>query len=494
MTPLPQIERLAARVVTKVITLPAVAASRQRVASHLAKRPNHCAVNSLIRWGFYVFIFSLLFEWPDRPIPMEIPTLIGFIYIAFTFLQPKVCYRRFPIELGFYVVYLCYFALLCGFVTRQADSIKLFTLMVQIFFLMWSGYNLMRYDRIKKTALATLVISCTALSAMQVLGIATTDSYDYYTGSRSSVLGQNPNNMANNISLGLVALVGFAFGRNKSLFLVKYVAAPLAIIMIGAIFHTGSRGALIAFGVGFAAFAIRGKTLWAKAKSLIMVLAILGGLVLAALQMPSLVLRYTRTIYENNMAGRERIFPAAWDMIKEKPLIGWGPIDYMYELGKRVRIIKDPITHERSGSNKGATDTHNMFLGSLTSTGLFGTVPLFIYVVLCMLAAWRARHGSEGALPLVMVFTVTLINMSGNWIASKLDWLMMTYALASAGSLLAVSLRPPAAMPTSPSRSLPARPALAYANNRRRFDGAGMAINIHQQRGVHVGFDALKSK
>src|SRR5215813_15169909 len=193
MTPSLQIERPAARVVTKVITLPGADASRRHVAGIRAKGPNHRAVNPLVRCAFYVFIFSLLFEWPDRPIPMEIPTLIGFIYLAFTLLQPKVCYRRVPKELCFFAVYICYFALLCGFVTRQGDAIKMLTLMVQIFFLMWSGYNLMRYERIMKTALMTLVISCSAISVMQLLGVAATQ-WEFYDGSRTSVLGQNPNN------------------------------------------------------------------------------------------------------------------------------------------------------------------------------------------------------------------------------------------------------------------------------------------------------------
>src|SRR5262245_35508490 len=216
MTPLPQIERLAASVVTKVITLPGAGAGRRPVAGNWAKSPNYRAVNPLVRCAFYVFIFSLLFEWPDRPIPMEIPTLIGFIYLTFTLLQPKVCYRRVPKELCFYALYLCYFALLCCFVRRQSDAIKMLTLMVQIFFLVWSGYNLMRYERIMKMTLITLVMACSALSVMQLLGVAATSIEDFYDGTRTSVLGQNPNNMANNISLGLVALMGFAFGRNKT--------------------------------------------------------------------------------------------------------------------------------------------------------------------------------------------------------------------------------------------------------------------------------------
>jgi O-antigen ligase len=484
MTPSPQIERPAERVATKLITLPGSVASRRHVKGHLAKRPNYRAVHPLVRCAFYVFVFSLLFEWPDRPIPMEAPTLIAAIYLAFTLLQPRVCYRRFPIELGFYAVYLCYFALLCCFVNRQGDAIKQLTLMVQVFFLMWSGYNLMRYERIRKTALVTLVISCSVISLMQLSGVATTDWYESGAGLRRAVLGQNPNNMANNISLGLVALVGFVFGRNKTSPRAKYVSAPLAVIMAGAIFYTSSRGALLALGVGFAAFAIRGKTLWDKAKSLIVVLAALGVLVLAVMHMPALASRYKRSIYENNMAGREKIFPAAWEMFKEKPLIGWGPIDNMYQLGKRVQIFKDPTLYKKSDSNKGMMDTHNMFLDVLTSTGLFGAAPLFIYVILCMAAAWRAHRGPEGALPLVMIVTVIVINMSGNWIASKLDWLMMADALAGSSFLLAVSHRPSVAKLTSPPRPLPAAPASAYVNNRGRVGRAGSATNASQQRSL----------
>jgi O-antigen ligase len=484
MTTSSQIERPVARVATKVITIPGAAASRRQVKGRLAKRPNYRAVHPLVRCAFYVFVFSLLFEWPDRPIPMEAPTLIAAVYLAFTLLQPRVCYRRFPIELGFYALYLCYFAILCGFVNRQGDAIKQLTLMVQVFFLMWSGYNLMRYERIRKTVLVTLVISCSVISLMQLLGVATTDWYESGAGQRRAVLGQNPNNMANNISLGLVALVGFVFGHNKTSPRAKYVAAPLAVIMAGAIFYTSSRGALLALGAGFAAFAIRGKTLWDKAKSLVIVLTVLGVLVFAVMHAPALASRYKRSIYENNMAGREKIFPAAWDMFKERPFIGWGPIDNMYQLGKRVQIFKDPTLFKKSDSNRGMMDTHNMFLDVLTSTGLFGAAPLFIYVILCMMAAWRAHRGPEGALPLVMVITVIVINMSGNWIASKLDWLMMAYALASAGLLLAVSHRPSVAGLTSPPRPLPATPASAHVNNRRQVGRAGSATNARRQRSL----------
>src|SRR5262249_27993869 len=123
MTPSPQIERLTCRVATNTAPLPG-AAPRRQVPGQRATGTNHRAVNPLVRGAFYVFIFSLLFEWPDRPIPMEIPTLIGFIYLAFTLLQPKVCYRQLPKEFCFFAAYVLFFSLLCGFVRHQDDAIR----------------------------------------------------------------------------------------------------------------------------------------------------------------------------------------------------------------------------------------------------------------------------------------------------------------------------------------------------------------------------------
>jgi hypothetical protein len=81
-----------------------------------------------------------------------------------------------------------------------------------------------------------------------------------------------------------------------------------------------------------------------------------------------------------------------------------------------------------------------------------------------------------------MVITVILINMSGNWIASKLDWLMMACALASANLLHAVRPRPAAANPTSPPRYLQATPAPAHVTQ-GQVGEAGSAAYPDQQRG-----------
>jgi O-antigen ligase len=418
---------------------------------------NHSAINPIICWTFYFFIFSLPWEWPERPIPFEIPTLIGFIYIGVTLLQPGICYRRPPIAIRLYAVYICIVIAFCIPIKHTDDAIKFVVLLIQIFLLMWTGYNLMRYEQIAKRALWALALSCSLISLLQVMRIGTTEIYDYYVGSRHSVLGQNPNNLANNISLGMAAVIGIIFSQNSSrkrsliLSWLRYILLLLPALMITAILDTGSRGAILAFGLGFTAFAVRGGSLSTKIKSILVVLVVLAGLVAAIMQSPAMVSRFKRSMDENNMSGREDIFPTAWSMFKERPLAGWGPVDNMYELGRRIHYVKDLNRYKHSLSQRGAQDTHNMYLEILTSIGLIGAIPLFTSLILCIVAGWQARRGIQGSLPLAMVLMVLLINASGNWVASKLDFLLLAYALAGANQLVSVRPRPRAVRP-QPSR------------------------------------------
>ena len=126
-----------------------------------------------------------------------------------------------------------------------------------------------------------------------------------------------------------------------------------------------------------------------------------------------------------------------------------------------------------------------MFLDALTSTGLFGTVPLLICVILCMLAAWRARRGSQGLADCHGYVTVILINIGGNWVASKLDWLMMAYAPWPAPASACCKTRPVGA-------NQHRRPYLcARRRRRRRQYRARLAKQVrrptHQQRSYDDG-------
>jgi O-antigen ligase len=120
------------------------------------------------------------------------------------------------------------------------------------------------------------------------------------------------------------------------------------------------------------------------------------------------------------MAGREQLYPALWQMFQEKPVLGWGPVNNTFELAARIGERERP-----------ARAAHNIVLELLTATGLVGAIPFLIGAWLCVRDAWRARRGPHAVLPLALCCSVFLSNMSGDWIAGKLIWVVLAYAYAS---------------------------------------------------------------
>jgi len=149
-------------------------------------------------------------------------------------------------------------------------------------------------------------------------------------------------------------------------------------------------------------------------------LLLLGFFFLAALQSDVMRSRFEETFEEGDVARREQIYPTAWRMFQEKPLLGWGPITSTYELGMRLGHPEEETKNP-----------HNLILFGLVSTGLLGSAPLFIGIGFAMLTAWKTRNGPHGILPLAMIVAVLVANMSGLWLFNKLHWLVMAYSLAS---------------------------------------------------------------
>src|SRR5439155_26549292 len=130
----------------------------------------------------------------------------------------------------------------------------------------------------------------------------------------------------------------------------------------------------------------------------------------------------------------------------------------------------------------------------LSSTGLAGTIPLLAGLGLCCAGAWRARRGSHGILPLALLLVVLAANMSGNWIASKLLWLVLAYGLASMRyrGKDASGLPPPAAVLAS--RPTPGPPDRAFRGKlctSRAKSGVGASHASHARAlGRHICADA----
>ena len=165
---------------------------------------------------------------------------------------------------------------------------------------------------------------------------------------------------------------------------------------------------------------LQGRTAWHRIRSVLVGCVALGLLVFAVSQSEMMRSRFEAAAMEGSLAGRERIYPAVFAMIGERPLLGWGPIENTYEIARRI----DDQVREARGP-------HNLVLELLSATGVLGMIPFLVGLWLCVRAGWRARHGPLQMLPFALLAAVLTGTISGTWIAAKILWLVLAIALAT---------------------------------------------------------------
>jgi O-antigen ligase len=385
------------------------------------------AVKPVVRWAFYLFVASLPFETIKLGVPVEVTMVTGALFILSTVLQLGLFYRWPSGGFWCFVSYLYICAVMAVLETTHWTEVAWELLvLIQLVIFCWISYCLMRYDQIAKTALFILAGSCAALAALQIVGITAKANDVGAKVERVTALDFNPNDIAGILGIGLLALLGLTYGQDRSILQPRYVAWPIFALVGISIVQTGSRGGLLALGVGMMVFVLRRGTIWSKLRNACCVLLLIGFFAFISLESETTRARFQRTFEEGNLARREEIYPNALQMFQEKPLLGWGNVGYTHELGSRLGHLDEPTKN-----------AHNLILHALASTGILGAIPLFAGIGFAVRGAWQSRRGSQGILPLAMIIAVLSVNMSGLWLYKKLHWLVMAYALASGSRVVA---------------------------------------------------------
>jgi O-antigen ligase len=304
----------------------------------------------------------------------------------------------------------------------------MFLFLVQALLVAWTTFNLMQDDRLARKALWCFVAACVVRTMLPMLGLAEHSAYvESATGAeRVTAFGQDPNYSAMLLSAALLITIGLTHGPNGRSLRWRLAAWGLAGFFAMAIVNTGSRGGLLALVGGLGTIALsRARNPLERARSALIVLV--GMLALGYFVANSYVMRkrIERTAEEGGaMAGREYLFPALWGMFLEKPVAGWGPLNNNYEV-----IVRAPDLIKRP--EQMTKDAHNLYLELLTSTGLLGAVPFILAMLLCLRAAWRARGGQYGILPLAVMTVFVIANLSLNQVVHKPFWMFMAFTLAA---------------------------------------------------------------
>ncbi|HKO44805.1 MAG TPA: O-antigen ligase family protein [Pyrinomonadaceae bacterium] len=383
---------------------------------------NQDTPTGVIRWLFYAFVLSLPFETVSEGV-VEPTTVLGALLVLSALLQPSLFLRWPPKGFWCFIVYLYVFAalsLLEPSVYRQATLLNVF-LLAQLTVLGWIGFCLMRDRQTAERAFLTFAGGCVFLSLLQVTGLAgRAAETDVTEVVRITAFGFHPNNLARILMLGMLALVGLTLVKSKSLIRSLLLVGPLVLLLGVAMVQTGSRGGLIALGAAGMTLILRRGSMVMKVLNGLGLTLLMGVLFIAVLQSDIMRTRFEETIEDGDVARRDKIYPTAFEMFTEKPLLGWGPINSTFELGMRLGHPEEETKNP-----------HNVILFGLVTTGLLGSLPLFVGLAFCGLSAWKTRTGPHGVLPLAMFVAVMVANMSGLWLFNKLHWLVMAYALAS---------------------------------------------------------------
>jgi O-antigen ligase len=380
-------------------------------------------VPAIVRAALYVYALSIPFEMPHRAIPLEIPTLMAFVFLGATLLAPSACYRRVGPAVWWFALHLWLVAacaVLAG-VEERIALLKYLILLGQLLLLFWAGTNLLADPRVRRGALIALAVACAARALLQVLGIGATEREVWTGGTRVTVLGQNANLSAMILAAGLVALVGWrpAAAAQRALVPLRWLSAAAVGL---AIIQSGSRGGLLCAAVGLLALGLHGSSPLHLARNVVVGTLTIAALGWGAWRSDMMRHRFEDAANEGHLAGRERIYPSALEMFVERPLLGWGPIANRMEIARRI--------DERKRAGR---DAHNLLLELLTATGVAGALAFLAGLGLCLRGAWRARRGSDGAVPVAVLAAVLVGTVSGTWIAAKILWFALALA-AGAGN------------------------------------------------------------
>jgi O-antigen ligase len=420
--------------VNKPLTFNAPVSVRRTGVSASTLLPIKC-----LFYAYYTFVFTLPLQVINIGISdFGVSKLLELPLIGLSLTRPKLCFRRPPKAFRCFSAYVAVYTVLSlplildPETTGLASSIisQLFT-QVQLLVLFWVSFNLLRSDWVKKATLFSMAASCIFISIALIVGGQTgVESSVEQTGGglgeqegRESAFGANPNKTATVLALGLLSLVGLAYGQRQGATKMRILCWLTGPLLLVTMVRTGSRGNLIALVLALFALVMKPRSLRQNLKAGLVVLLAVISVAFASYQIEFVRERWERTIEDGDTAGREEIFAEAWDMFLESPMIGWGPVNHLYELGPRVgQELRDP---------------HNIYLWVLNETGVVGAIPFFAGLWFSVCCAWRARKGAQGVVPIAMLGYLLLANLKGSGHMDKYFWVALAYTVA-AGSRFAV--------------------------------------------------------
>jgi O-antigen ligase len=384
---------------------------------------------ALVQWAFYGSLFAIPYAQlyvPGTGDRLGVKRIVQALLLAAMFARPRVCLRLVPKALLWFLAY-CVVRLIAGLwlAPEYAKDWWPSTLDLLQFMLPWTWllFNVLQHDRMGQRGLWALALGAVLCALFHIAGIGTLDVDGGIEG-RSTIFGANANEVGETYAMALVALVALGLFRSTSHGL-RLAVFPLAGVVAVGLAKTGSRTGALMVALGILILLPQTRAFVSRTKRYLTLLLVAGVFAGVLYQIPTVLKRLAPVASSGatHEEARGRMIPVLWEIFCRSPIYGTGPDRYQYEMTRRAL----PYMAEKQRT----ICAHNLALLLLVETGVIGFVLFALGLGQSLLAAWRARSGACGLLPLAWLLPMTLSGLTiSSPIFEQIFWVALAYALA----------------------------------------------------------------
>jgi O-antigen ligase len=388
-------------------------------------------VPKTVHYSFLLFVFSIPFEEVELPYltsgTFSLAKFFGLSFFAVylyhialhvTFFSKSI--PEVPVAMRWFIAYFIIFAvgnLLLDHEPSRAYFLRIVTL-VQRFGFFWCASDLLKDESVRKSCLLSFALACVSLAMGTILHLP---GFVPVIDDRTRALGMNPNIGASLTVMAALILMAFCLNETRWSAKRRGLLFILTIPLFAFLVSTASRAGVGAFVIGIAVFFLaRGEL---KRKLQAGLLALVGAVAVISLVVSNQAAaqRWVQ-FFDQGDSIRADLYRTALEMISESPILGWGRSTGFLELGSRLGL-------------GGWIDAHNFLLYLLLEVGLLGTVPFLVGLALCLWAAWKARMGPVGVLPLTLLVSSLAMMITHGGLTAKEFWLFLALAVAASATV-----------------------------------------------------------
>ncbi len=256
-------------------------------------------------------------------------------------------------------------------------------------------------------------ISLVVFTVMYMFGIQTDSSFE----DRITVLNNNQNELGLKLAISILVLLVIVRENRLNLNRFRYLFYLIIPIMFIFMVKTGSRVAFISLILGLITyFLLQGKNITINKILKIVPIFVIALIIWQFILKNSVLLsRLFSTVNEGDLSGRDIRWLASIDLISKNQLFGQGETGYSKNIEPLLGFYSSP---------------HNVFIEILCYTGVVGLIIFSIFLLRVIVSAAKSYYYKNELLPLVLLFPIFGMILSGQIIGTKIAWIIFTYIIA----------------------------------------------------------------